>query len=71
MAADAHLIIEVFRADGTPLEPKANASKFVHQCRVVVRDNVPISIQERNEPKNIEGTSWVGNKLKMCFGKRL
>ena len=44
LAADAHLIIEVFRADGTPLEPKANASKFVHQCRVVVRDNVPINI---------------------------
>ena len=64
LAADAYLIIEVVRADGKPLEPTANASKFVHQCGVVVRDNVPISIQEWNEPKNLEGASWVSNRTK-------
>ena len=49
------------------MEPKANANKFVHQCGVVVRDNVPISILEWNEPKNLEGAmkpSWVSDRSK-------
>lgn len=74
MAADAHLIIEAVDADGKPTEPKANASKFVHQCGVVVRDNVPISIQEWNEPKNLEGAmkpSWVSVRTKDVLWAKL
>ena len=41
-----HLIIEVVSSQGKPLLPETNANKFVHQCGVVVRDNVAISVQE-------------------------
>ena len=74
MAADAHLIIEAVAADGKPTEPKANASKFVHQCGVVVRDNVPISIQEWNEPKKLEGDmkpDWVSVRTKDVLWAKL
>ena len=74
MAADAHLIIEAVAADGKPTEPKANASKFVHQCGVVVRDNVAISIQEWNEPKKLEGAmkpTWVSDRDKDVLWTKL
>ena len=54
MVGDAHLPIEVISADGKLLEPKANAAKFVHQCGVIVRDNVDISIQEWVKPAKLE-----------------
>ena len=41
-----------------------NANKFVHQCGVVVRDNVAISIQEWNKPKKLEGVSYVDDRSK-------
>ena len=71
MAADAHLTIEVISADGKPLEPKANAARFVHQCGVVVRDNVPISIQEWVEQKNLEGASYVSDRTKDVLWDKL
>ena len=58
MGTYAHFRIDVVSADGKPLEPPKSASKFVHQCGVVVRDNVPISLQEWNKQKNIEGDNY-------------
>ena len=71
MAANAHLPIEVVRPDGKPLLPRANAIKFVHQCGVVVRDNVHISIHEWNKPKGSEGVSYVDDRLKGLLWDKL
>ena len=70
MAEDAHLRIEVVYPEGKRLEPKANANKFVHQCGVIVRDNVPISVQEWQKPK-VEGVSYVDNRLKGVLWNKL
>ena len=71
MAEDAHLRIEVVSAEGKPLEPKANASKFVHQCGVIVRDTVPISVQEWHKPTKVEGGSYVSDRLKDVLWDKL
>ena len=71
MAKDAHLRIEVVSPEGKPLEPKANANKFVHQCGVIVRDNVPISVREWNKPAKVEGVSYVNDRLKDVLWDKL
>ena len=71
MAKDAHLTIEVVGPDGKPLLPKANATKFVNQCGVVVRDLVPISTREWIKPKGKEGVSYVDDKLKTTLWEKL
>jgi len=38
-------------AHGKPSAPKRSEDTFQSQCGVVVRDSVPISIQEWNKPK--------------------
>ena len=53
MGTDDHLRIDVVDATGKPLAPEANAIKFVHQCRVIVRDNFDISIQEWVKPAKL------------------
>ena len=45
------------------MEPAKNAFKFTHQCGVVVRDNVPISIQEWVKQKD-ETISYVSDRMK-------
>ena len=45
------------------MEPTKNAFKFIHQCGVVVRDNVPISIQEWAKQKD-ETVSYVSDRMK-------
>lgn len=37
---------------GKPLEPKTSVTKFVNQCGVVVRGNIPISIQKWKKRKS-------------------
>ena len=71
MAEDAHLRIEVVSPEGKPLEPKTNASKFVHQCRVIVRDTIPISVQEWNKPAKVEGVSYVEERTKDVLWNKL
>ena len=51
--------------------PKANANKFVHQCGVIVGDNVPISVREWNKPAKVEGVSHVDDRLKEVFWDKL
>ena len=71
MAEGVHLTIEVVSDDGEPLLPRANARSFVNQCGVIVRDNVPISIQEWNEPKKVDGVSYVSDRFKDALWDKL
>ena len=58
---------------GKPMFPKKNATRFVHQCGVVVRNNVPICIQEWNKPKKegMENVSYVNQRLKELLVNKL
>jgi hypothetical protein len=51
--------IDEVAADGEPIAPTQNARKFISQCRVIVRDNIPITIQEWNKPKEDREVSYV------------
>ena len=42
--------IDAIKTNGEPIEPKNIANKFIHQCRVLVKDQIPISIQEWKKP---------------------
>ena len=63
--------IEVVSATGKPLEPQKHSTKFINQCGAVVRDNVPITVQEWNEPKKARlGFSFVDKRTKKdCWRK--
>ena len=58
---------------GKPVLPKKNVTTFVHQCGVVVRNNVPICIQEWNQPKKegMENVSFVNKRLKDVLVEKL
>jgi hypothetical protein len=45
------LSIDVIIPNGKLLEPKMHVTKFVNQCGVIVRETIPITVQEWNEPK--------------------
>jgi hypothetical protein len=66
-----HLVIEAVSALGEPMHPKANARKFVIECGVLVRDHIPISIQEWHEPKKFKGASFVTDTEKDDLWTRL
>ena len=53
------------------MQPKANARAFVAQCGIIVRDNVPISIQEWNKSKKDAGASFVSDRLKDLLWNKL
>ena len=55
--------IEEVAADGKPIHPAQNANRFISQCGVIVRDSIPISIQEWNKPK-ADGVSYVDDRSK-------
>jgi hypothetical protein len=55
--------IKEITADGKPTAPKRTADRFISQCGVVVRDSIPISIQEWNKPKP-DGVSYVDDRSK-------
>jgi hypothetical protein len=63
MGEHEHLIVEEVSPDGEPLLPKKNTNEFVTQCRVLVRDNILISIQEWNKSK-VVGVSFVNDRAK-------
>ena len=61
--------IDAIRTDGEPLVPKNITNKFVRQCGVLVKDILPLSIQEWKEPKTKRpGVTWVDDKAKKTFG---
>ena len=57
--------IDAIMPNGEPLEPKKNANKFIHQCGVIVRDQIPISFQEWNKlAKGDQGVTFVSERAK-------
>ena len=42
--------IEAIKPNGEPSAPKKIADKFIRQCGVLVKDQLPISLQEWREP---------------------
>ena len=61
--------IEAFKPNGEPLAPKKIADKFVRQCGVLVKDQLPISLQEWRKPaKPRPNVTFVDENKKNCFG---
>jgi hypothetical protein len=59
------LNLDAFKPNGEPILPDANAKTFVRQCGVVVRDAVPITMQEWIQPNNPKtGVKYVEKRLK-------
>ena len=71
MPGGAHLTITKVFPNGAPCEPKNNARSFVNQCGVIVRENIPINIQEWNKLKKDESASFVSNRLKDFLWNKL
>src|SRR3954468_20140366 len=59
--------IEAFRPNGEPLAPKKITDKFVRQCGILVKDQLPISLQEwRKSAKPRPNVTFVDeNKKKL------
>ena len=62
--------IDEIATDGEPIAPEDVKTKFIKQCRVVVREYVPITFQEWNKT-NRPGGSFVGPVGKDNLWKRL
>jgi hypothetical protein len=56
-------MIEEISEDGEPIAPTDHANKFTRQCRVIVRDNIPITIRKWKKTKT-EPVSYVRKRLK-------
>jgi len=57
--------IDEIAADGRPLAPKKHVTAFVKQCGVIVRDTIPITVQEWHKPKKApEGVTYVDDRSK-------
>ena len=52
MSSDEKFEIIQIARDGQPIEPYRTKKAFVAQCGVLVRDKIPISIQQWYKPKN-------------------
>ena len=64
--------IESTKLSGEPLTPKNVADKWTRQCGVLVKDKLPISIQEWKEPKTKRpGVTWVDDRAKEVLWKSL
>ena len=64
--------IEAVRPNGEPLAPKKIADKFVRQCGVLVKDQLPISLQEWREPvKPRPGVTFVNDRQKLLLWETL
>jgi hypothetical protein len=62
--------IEEVGEDGEPIAPTRHAKICVSQCRVVVRDNIWITIREFNKPK-ADGVTYVDERSKNMLWKTL
>src|SRR5664279_1671686 len=74
MASREHLIIESVFHTGKPAHPKKTATKFRNQCGVIVRDLIPISVQEWNQPAKEEdrpGVTFVSDRAKETLFDKL
>ena len=64
--------IEVIKPNGEPLAPKKIADWFIRQCRVLVKDQLPISLQEWREPaKPRPDLTFVDDRQKVLLWETL
>jgi len=62
--------IDAIKTNGEPIAPKNIANKFVRQCRVLVKDKLPISLQGWKQPsKPRPDLTFVDDRAKKHFGK--
>jgi hypothetical protein len=61
---DERFTITAIADDGQPIEPKRTKDAFVHQCGAIIRDNVPISVQQWNKSKDNPEVSYVQDRQK-------
>ena len=72
LSANQKLTIDVVSPDGKPLEPTQHATKFINQCGVIVRDMIPITVQEWHEPKKARlGATFVNKRSKKDLWRKL
>ena len=63
---------EAIKPNGEPLAPKKIADKFIRQCGVLVKDQLPISLQEWREPaKPRPGVTFVDDRQKLLLWETL
>jgi hypothetical protein len=60
--ARTHYTFEVISPTGEPKLPKKAADAFKKQCRVLVRDHVPISVREWNKCKEVDDSEYVAER---------
>ena len=62
-------MINTVSASGEPLEPIDNRRKYINQCGVIVRDIVPINLEEWIKPKDVNNpATYVEERLKtLCW----
>ena len=73
MDPNQRFTIDEIYDNGQPRASEKHARLFVNQCRVIVRDNLPITIQEWIKPKNAgeEFTSYVDDDAKDDLWEKL
>ena len=61
----ARISIDKVGDNGDPLEPAESRRKFISQCGVLVRDMVPIMLEELHKPEDDnDGASYVDQRRK-------
>ena len=64
--------IDAIKPNGEPREPKKNVNKFIRQCGVIVKDQIPISIQEwKKAAKERPDLTWVDDRGKYLLWESL
>jgi hypothetical protein len=61
---DERFTITAIKDDGQPIEPKRTKDTFVSQCGAIVRDSVPISVEQWNKSKDHPEVSYVQDRQK-------
>ena len=64
MSATTHYTITVISPLGEPKEPKKAADVFIKQCRVLVRDRIPITVRDWNKRKGAPESEFVAERYK-------
>ena len=72
MGDGARISIDKVGDDGEPLDPIESRRKFINQCRVLVRDMLPIILEEWHKTKDDNKMELVmlTKEEKICFGRR-
>jgi hypothetical protein len=62
--AQTHYTFEVISPTGEPKLPKNAAAVFKKQCKVLVRDHVPINVREWHKRKGADDSEYVAERYK-------